>query len=249
MIPPATYWRFATNLIREGRPHVGAGLAYTEATLSPEDDLILALSNDLRPVQRVRIWPVVLTHLAFVVAMLLGVILLLGVRPDVAAADPLPQLVLREAILGLAAALLYTSAIREAYPGIWNPVPLTWGMAVLAILPGVAAFSMVSWDRDAGNASQAMTELGDFWRCALSATVLALPGILAHVWWLRSYGAVTSPKRAALSTGLAAGATAIFAFGISCPSQHWLYAGVTYPLVIGLLALLATLALPRWLRW
>lgn len=233
----------------EGRPQGAAAYGCLEALLSPDDDLIALLSEDAAPVSRLRIWPLVLIQLVIMAGMLAIVGLFLGVRADVATADPLPQLILREGVLAVAATLLYASAIREAYPGVWTPVPFGLGLGAVAVLPGLAALSMLLWDRDSGNATEAMAEFGDFWRCARSATALALPGILVHVWWLRNHGAVTSPHRAAFSTGLAGGAAALFAFGISCPSTHWLYAGVTYPLVMAAVALVTWLALARWLRW
>lgn len=233
----------------EGRPQGAAAYGCLEALLSPDDDLIALLSEDAAPVRRLRIWPLVLVQLAIMTGMFVIVGLFLGVRADVSTADPLPQLILREALLCLAAMLLYASAIREAYPGLWTPVPLGLGIGVVALLPGLAALSMLLWDRDPANAAEALAEFRDFWRCARSASVLALPGILAHMWWLRNHGAVTSPQRAAFSTGLAGGAAALLAFGISCPSTHWLYAGVTYPLVMAAVALVTRLVLARWLRW
>lgn len=217
--------------------------------LTTDDELIALLSEDAATVSPVRVWPIVLAQLVVFAGMVLSVVMLLGVRPDVAAADPAPQLVAREAILVLAAIVLYFSAIREAYPGVSSTVSLVLGLGLLSTLSGLAALSLLLWDRDPGSAQRAIAEFGDFWRCLRSATLLPLPSALLHAWWLRRYGAVTSPVRASFSTGLAAGATALLAFGISCPSVHWLYAGVTYPVVIALVAVIARLALVRWLRW
>lgn len=233
----------------EGRPQGAAGYGCMEATLLSDDELITQLSEGIVPVTRIRIWPIVLAQIALVSALLQVVAVVLGMRPDIASGHPLPQFVYRESILGLSAALLYAGAIREARPGAWTPAPLMAGIAVLALLPGLAALSMMVWDREPARVAQAVAEFADVGRCALAGTALAVPGVLLHVWWLHRYGAVTSPRRAAISTGLAAGTAAMFAFGLSCPSAHWLYAGVTYPLVIGMIALSTRLTLTRWLRW
>lgn len=217
--------------------------------LADHAELIALLSSDVVTVRPVRRWPIALAQGLVAIGMVVFVVTVLGVRPDVAAADPASQLVVREAILGVAAILLHASAIRGGYPGTSMAVPLGLALGVLAALPGLAALSLLLWDRDPLSAQHAIAEFGDFWRCLRFATLLALPSAMLHAWWLRKYGAVTSPVRAAFSTGLAAGATALLAFGVSCPSVHWLYAGVTYHVVIALSAVIARLVLVRWLRW
>lgn len=217
--------------------------------LADHDELIALLSSDVGTVRPVQRWPIALAQGLVVIGMVVFVVTVLGVRPDVAAADPAAQLVAREAILGMAAVLLYAGAIGAAYPGAATAVPLGLGLGLLSTLPGLAALSLLLWDRDPLSAQRAFAEFGDFWRCLRFATLLALPSALLHAWWLRKYGAVTLPVRAAVSTGLAAGAMALVAFGISCPSVHWLYAGVTSPVVIALVAIFARVALVRWLLW
>ncbi|WP_225205551.1 NrsF family protein [Novosphingobium huizhouense] len=227
-----------------GAPPLHDGL---EETAIATEDLIGALAKDLAPVRPVRWQAAALASLAtgIVCALALGIVP--GWRPDVARGAPAAIVEQRLALLVLAGALLAMAAAREAMPGAKKALLRRAGLA-LAALPMMIA--VLSWPVAAATVQQAARlELAGIGRCLLIATACALPPLVVLVHWARRSGAVTRPERAATTIGLAAGAIGTAAYSLTCPSQHWLFAGIAYPLAIALSAASARIVLPRWLRW
>lgn len=70
----------------------------------------------------------------------------------------------------------------------------------------------------------------------------------ALTWWLKR-GAPTSPERAGIVTGLAAGSLGTLAYSMHCPHNDIVYIGLWYTLAIGATTLAGRLFVPRLLRW
>ena len=209
------------------------------------DTFLERLVDDLRPVTPLRQGNGMALALS---AMMLGVLLvvaLLGLRHDLTSGHPEP-LPLTAAGLFLVLALASAwAAIDMARPAVGTRRD-GWGWTVLmaAVLPlaaiGLAAIDMlrgqpVPLDRE----GIACLGLG----CAvglLTAWTLVL--------WLRR-GAPSSPARAGLLTGVAAGAAGIFAVSLWCPHDSLFHIGIWHGATVIVLGLAGRLALPKMLAW
>ncbi|MCR9180892.1 MAG: DUF1109 domain-containing protein, partial [Erythrobacteraceae bacterium] len=68
------------------------------------------------------------------------------------------------------------------------------------------------------------------------------------VGWLRK-GAPTSPDRAGLLTGIAAGSLGIFAFSLHCADNDIVHIGLWHSAVVLLMAGLGRAVVPPLVRW
>ena len=68
------------------------------------------------------------------------------------------------------------------------------------------------------------------------------------ILWLRK-GAPTSPERAGLLTGIAAGSSGIFAFALHCPHNDIAHIGIWHGLVVIISAMAGRAVVPRLIRW
>jgi hypothetical protein len=68
------------------------------------------------------------------------------------------------------------------------------------------------------------------------------------VMWLRR-GAPTSPERAGLVAGVAAGASGIFAFSLHCQIDDIVHLGLSHSAVVAAMALVGRALVPRLVRW
>ena len=71
---------------------------------------------------------------------------------------------------------------------------------------------------------------------------------LSLTFWLQK-GAATSPERAGLLTGLAAGSSGIFAFALHCPHNDIAHIGLWHGLAVAVSAAIGRLIVPRAIRW
>ena len=172
--------------------------------------------------------------------------LLLGVRPDIAAAAKTPMFWVKLAFPLSLAWLSLLAATRLARPGaqlgrlplaMAAPVAVIWVMA-LASLAGAAD-------------AEARAELlyGDSWaECPLNIATLSVPMFVGSFWAMRTLAPVR-PMLAGATAGLLAGAVAASAYALHCPEMApaflavWYVAGMLIPAAAG--ALIA----PKLLRW
>lgn len=181
-------------------------------------------------------------------ALALGAVLvvaLLGLRRDMASGHPEP-LVLTAAGLFLVLALASAwAAVDMARPAVgmrregWG-----WTALMAAVLPGSAGALIIadllagrSVGLDRGGA--ACLGLGSAIGLLTAATLIA---------WLRR-GAPSSPARAGMLTGVAAGAAGIFAVSLWCPDDSLLHIGVWHGATVVLMGVIGRLALPKFLAW
>lgn len=210
------------------------------------DDFISMLASGVTPVDRHALAK------RFVVAVLVGlvtatllVMIVLGVRPDLAtvAATPIFWAKIAFPLSMMIGAL--SVVMRLARPG------MTQGSGKLLIVAAIAAvwagalYVLVAVAPD----TRVAVILGKTWRvCALNITLLSIPGFIAVFWALRGL-APTRLKLAGACGGLLAGAMATLAYCLHCPEMEVPFWGVWY--LLGMLVPTAIGALlgPRWLRW
>jgi hypothetical protein len=84
--------------------------------------------------------------------------------------------------------------------------------------------------------------------CLMMGSGLGLLIAAVLVWWLRR-GAPTSPERAGLLTGIAAGSFGIFAFSFHCPYNDIVHIGLWHGLAVVVSAALGRLIVPRLIQW
>lgn len=213
------------------------------------DETIESLLADAAPVRKMR--PGLgLAQVALATAGSAGIVALWpGWRADVLAGAPAPVVLGRVAILLLATVVLVLAALRQGAPGMpWRGSAAT-GIAVLIALPLIALAVQDAPGTSTALRARAMAEFANAPHCLLVALLAALPVGLALCRWLQREGAVTDPPTAGWIVGLAAGTAGTLAYSVTCPSQHWLFAGLVYPLAIVLAALTGRAALPALLRW
>lgn len=210
------------------------------------EDLVSALAGDAAPVDRARherrFRNRMLAGPALALALML---LLLGPRPDLAAAAQLPMFWLKLALpaaVALAAALL---VFRLGHPGARLGRSPQAALGPLALL--AAAGILVLWQAQPGE-RQALL-FGQTWQeCLVNITVLALPALALALLALRGL-APTRPVAAGAAAGLFAGAAAAFAYAFHCPELELPFLGAWYVMGMLIPAALGALAGRQLLRW
>lgn len=210
------------------------------------DDFISMLASGVTPVDRHALAK------RFVVAVLVGlvtatllVMIVLGVRPDLATVAATPIFWAKIAFpLSLMIGAL-SVVMRLARPGM---TPGSGKLLIVAAIAAVWAGALYVLVPVAPDMRVAVI-LGQTWRvCALNITLLSIPGFIAVFWALRGL-APTRLKLAGACGGLLAGAMATLAYCLHCPEMEvpfwgaWYLLGMLVPTAIG--ALLG----PRWLHW
>jgi len=175
----------------------------------------------------------------------LVVVGLLGPRRDMAAGHPDPFVTTIAGIFLILALASAWGAIDMARPAVgirrdgWG-----WTALMAAVVPG-SAVALIIADAVTGRPIDLDR---DGWQClALGAVTGVLTGA-ALVLWLRR-GAPSSPARAGLLTGVAAGAAGVFAVSLWCPHDSLLHIGVWHGGTVIITGLAGRLALPRLLAW
>ena len=206
---------------------------------------IAALVDDLRPVRAMRVRNGIALAGVAAMAVILSTILLLGLRPDVAAGRFQPLFLFANGLFLIVAMGTALAAIRMGMPRVgqssqgWKSV-----VAAAALLPVAALIMLVSRTELMPSALVTGHEL----KCVAMGLALGLLNAAVLVGWLRR-GAPTSPERAGLLVGLSSGAVGIFAFAFHCPFDSFYHVGLWHmmPLVLG--AILGRLIVPPLVRW
>ena len=206
---------------------------------------IAALVDDLRPVRAMKVRTGLALAGMVAVAVILSTILLLGLRPDVAAGRFQPLFLFANGLFLIVALGTGLAAIRMGLPRVgqssqgWKSV-----VTALGLLPVAALIMLVSRTELMPAVLVTSHEL----KCVAMGLALGLVNAAVLVWWLRR-GAPTSPERAGLLVGLSSGAVGIFAFAFHCPFDSFYHVGLWHmmPLVLG--AILGRLIVPPLVRW
>jgi len=175
----------------------------------------------------------------------LGLLPLIGIRPDLAGAVLTLRFVVKVALaLALAisaTALTWRLSRPDASLGIWK-----W--ALLAIL--LALLFAAAIELAVSPPSQWETRLfGVHWYvCVLLMTVFSLP-LLAGLCIALRHAAPGNSGLAGAISGIAAGGIAATIYTAHCPDDSPLFVAAWYSLAIGIVALLGHFAGRRWLIW
>jgi hypothetical protein len=207
--------------------------------------LIAQLVDGLEPVRPLRLSSGLSFALAGLGVTLTTVALLFGIRPDVIAGHFDPVFLLATGLfllLGLSSAVTVIVMSRPRVGsdhGGW-----VWAAAMAALLPAAAA--IIGIGRGASAFSTAAAEHG--LDCLTMGSAFAILTFAVLVWWLRR-GAPTSPERAGLLTGVAAGSFGIFAFSFHCVYSDIVHIGLWHSAVVVVSAAVGRIAVPQLIRW
>jgi hypothetical protein len=207
------------------------------------NSLIADLVGNLEPVRPLRFSSGLGVALAGLGATLSILTLMFGIRPDVLVGSFDPVFVLATGLfllLGLASAVTVIVMSRPSVGidhGGW-----LWAAAMTALLPLTAIITGM------GRGALWATVAGNGFNCTMAGSALGSLTFLVLVWWLRR-GAPTSPERAGLLTGVAAGSFGIFAFSFHCAYNDIVHIGVWHSMVVVIGGILGRIAVPRLIRW
>lgn len=209
------------------------------------NSLITELVGGLKPVRPLRLSGGLSFALAGLGVTLAAVALLFGFRPDVLAGNFDPVFLLATGLfflLGLAAS---ATVIVMSRPHVGSDHSgWRWAAAMAALLPIAAIITGLK----RGPAAMSAAGAGHGLDCLIAGSALGLLVAAALVWWLRR-GAPTSPERAGLLTGIAAGSFGIFAFSFHCQYNDIVHIGLWHGLAVAVSAGLGRLFVPRLIRW
>lgn len=209
------------------------------------ETLIEALAQDLAPVRPLRRWRGMTGALLGLLAGVLLLLALVGVRPDLLAARPDPIGVVSAGVFLVLTLASAWAAIDSARPAVgarrdgW-----AWGLLAAAVLP-VAALFLIATSLLHGDSSPLQDNGRDCITFALFAGLFTAAVLTA---WLRR-GAPVRLGQAGLLTGLAAGSAGVFAVSLYCPHTNMVHIGIWHGLAVAIAALLGRLIVPPLLRW
>jgi hypothetical protein len=176
---------------------------------------------------------------------LAAVVLIADVRPDVISALQQPVFLLSAGLFLLLGLASSAAVVAMARPQVGSEHSgWIWAAAMAALLP-VAAVIVALADTSAVLARSAAISGSD---CLLAASGLGLLTFAALTWWLRR-GAPTSPDRAGLVTGIAAGSFGIFAYSFNCTYSDIVHIGLWHSAAVATCAMIGRLVVPHLIRW
>lgn len=207
--------------------------------------LIAQLVDGLEPVRPLRFSSGMGFALAGLGVTLATVALMFGVRPDVLAGRFDPVFLLATGLfllLGLASSVTVIIMSRPRVGSDHNG--WLWAAAMTALLP--LAGAIIALGRGGRDFSVSATENG--LDCLMAGSLLGAMTFGVLVWWLKR-GAPTSPERAGLLTGIAAGSFGIFAFSFHCIYSDIVHIGLWHSAVVVASAAIGRIAVPPIIRW
>jgi len=209
------------------------------------DEFINQLVADLRPVRPLRQAGGMAMTVAALLAGMLGVAGLFGLRPDVVAGQPGPMLLVPAGLFLVLALASAWCAVDMARPQVglrregWG-----WTALMAAVLPA-SAFVLAAGEWLAGR-DVALDRAG--WTCVAGGIMFGLATAVVLIVWLRR-GAPTALARAGLLTGVAAGAAGTLAVSLECPQDGLLHIGLWHGGAVILCGLIGRVIVPRLIRW
>ena len=210
------------------------------------DELVLLLATGVEPVEP---HPVGRRHAVAVGVGLIGagalMLILLGLRPDLAEAVRRPMFWIKLAfVAGLAWASLL-AAMRLSRPGMglaWVPAALAAPALAIWIL---GAFVLAG----AAPAERPGSVFGTTWTsCPWLIALLSVPAFVALFWAMRGLAPTQLPLSGA-AAGLLAGSLGALVYCLHCPELAAPFLGTWYLLGMLIPALIGGLLGPRLLRW
>lgn len=210
------------------------------------DHLISVLSAAGRPVDtgwlRRAAWLGAAAALAVTIAL---VVWGLGTRRDLATALMTVPVLAKFAFGGSVAASALTLFQRSLRPG----VPARPMLPLIALPIALALLAAAATLLQAPSDQWSTLTFGRNWRSCLVIVPLLALCPLVILGWLARRGAPVDRPLTALSAGLASAGLAIVAYALHCPDDTMPFMATWYTLAILISATVASLALPRLLRW
>lgn len=207
--------------------------------------LIAELVGDLQPIRPLSMRDGLSVTAASVGAILTLVVLTVGVRSDLLAGGLNPVFLLAAGLflmLGISASI---AVIAMSRPQVGNEHGgWIWAAAMAALMPLVALALSIS--NEAKALAEASPALGI--NCLMTGGGLSLLVGATLTLWLRR-GAPTSPQRAGLLTGVAAGSLGIFAFSFNCPHSDIYHIGLWHSAVVVVSAAVGRIVVPKLIAW
>ena len=209
------------------------------------DDLIDELAGDLTPVRPRRVARGSAWVAAGWVAGAAALLLLFGLREDLAVRGMPPLSMLAfwlTAATGLAATW---SALHMGLPGVGRDYGgWRWAVGASLSLPLAALAACIADGHAAMEAARHDVGLG----CLLKGLASGLGVGGALFFWLKA-GAPTSPTRAGWVVGIAAGAAGATIVALHCATDDVVHIALWHGAAVLLSAIAGRLILPRFLRW
>lgn len=210
------------------------------------DELVTLLANRVAPVK---------THVVarrFAIALGLGMfaaaaamVLLLGLRPDIADAMHLPMFWMKVGFPASVATVALFAAARLARPGMrlgHTPEALTTLVAAVWILAVAVLLKAVPAERDD-------LIFGGTWLfCVLTIPLLSIPLLAAAMWAMKGL-APTRLSLAGGAAGLLAGSASAAIYALHCPETGAPFLATWYVLGMFIPAAVGALIGPRVLHW
>lgn len=204
------------------------------------DPLIDSLISQLAPVRPMRL-STGLGRTALSLAAAIGlVVAMLGLRGDAT-----PLVLLSSGLFLVLGAAASVTVIMMGRPRVGSEHSgWLWAAAMAALLPATTLLMGLIHGPTAWAESDPATGMA----CLAMGLLFGLATASVLVAWLRR-GAPTSPARAGLITGIAAGSFGIFAFSFHCPSNDLYHIGVWHSLSVIVAAVIGRVIVPRLIRW
>lgn len=209
------------------------------------DVLIAELVGSLEPVKPLRFAQGMGLTLAVAAVSVMAAVTWFGLRADLQAGQVNPvHLIATGLFLGLAIAASVTVIVMSR-PGVGTDHSnWTWAAAMAALLPAAGLIVGVVGGHDmlaAGSLAHGID-------CFAKGGAASLAVFAMLVWWLRK-GAPTTPDRAGLVAGIAAGSFGIFAFSLSCADNDIVHIGVWHSAVVLAMGAIGRATVPSLVRW
>jgi len=210
------------------------------------DDLIAMLASDAAVVAP-RVWRqrYAVALGAGLLGALLLMVILLGVRPDIADAVRLPMFWVKLVFPAVLAAVTLLAAMRLSRPGMaLGRLGSALAAPVLAIwlLAGLSLLGAAPEDRG-------MLIWGETWSaCLVNIPMLSVPAFIGLLWVMKTLAPVR-PVLAGTAAGLLAGALSAVIYALHCPELAAPFIGIWYTLGMLIPAMLGAIVGPRLLRW
>lgn len=210
------------------------------------DELIAMLASGASPVESGVTARRFRTALGWgVPGAILLMVIVLGVRPDLAAAARLPMFWMKLVFPLLVAALALVMAQRLARPGMrLGRLPMLLATVLLALW-AAGAFTVA----EAPPSQRSELIFGESWAsCPFNIALLSIPLFIGAMWAMKGL----APTRLALAggaAGLLAGAVSATVYALHCPEMQIPFIGIWYVLGMLIPTVAGFLAGKRLLRW
>jgi hypothetical protein len=209
---------------------------------NPLIDKLVGDLKAVRPLRHTQGFAVTMASAGFGLFAMIG---MFGIRSDLSAGQFEPSHMIATGLFLLLAIASTASVVTMSHPRVgavhngW-----IWPAAMVALLPIAGLLFAFSQGGDL----LAHESLAHGIVCFAIVGSTAVMVMASLIWWLRR-GAPTSPERAGLLSGLAAGSFGIFTFSLYCPENDIVHIWLWHTGALFLAAAVGRLIVPSLVRW